>query len=149
MVLGGSYSQMVTTLVGSLSQVVTNGNSMLGTQNASQYPAYLTNNPMPNGYPWGTRTARESNPYMECPQTGVTRYYNWTVGSATLAPDGFCISSFSPAYILAHEMLVINGAYPGPTIEANWGDWIEVTVTNTLSEGTALHWHGLLQQNTV
>src|SRR5271169_2037641 len=46
-------------------------------------------------------------------------------------------------------MLVINNGYPGPTIEANWGDWIEVSVHNTLDEGTALHWHGLLQQNTV
>jgi FtsP/CotA-like multicopper oxidase with cupredoxin domain len=57
-----------------------------------------------------------------------------------------------PRYIfsyLAHEMLVINGAFPGPTIEANWGDWIQVRVTNQLQEGTSLHWHGLLQQNTV
>jgi FtsP/CotA-like multicopper oxidase with cupredoxin domain len=47
-------------------------------------------------------------------------------------------------------MMVVNGAYPGPTIEANWGDWIEVTVYNKLkTDGTAIHWHGLLQQNTV
>lgn len=46
-------------------------------------------------------------------------------------------------------MLVINGAFPGPTIEANWGDYIQVTVHNQLQEGTSLHWHGLLQQNTV
>ena len=46
-------------------------------------------------------------------------------------------------------MLVINGAFPGPTIEANWGDYIQVTVLNQLQEGTSLHWHGLLQQNTV
>jgi FtsP/CotA-like multicopper oxidase with cupredoxin domain len=36
----------------------------------------------------------------------------------------------------------------GPTIEANWGDWIEVTVTNNIeNEGTSIHWHGLLQTN--
>ena len=46
-------------------------------------------------------------------------------------------------------MIVVNGAYPGPTLEANWGDWVEVTVHNQLEEGTAVHWHGLLQQNTV
>jgi Multicopper oxidase len=46
-------------------------------------------------------------------------------------------------------MMVINGGYPGPTIEANWGDWIEITVTNELDEGTSLHWHGLIQRNTV
>lgn len=37
--------------------------------------------------------------------------------------------------------------FPGPTIEANWGDTIEVEVTNLLpNEGTTLHWHGLRQQ---
>jgi len=44
---------------------------------------------------------------------------------------------------------VVNGAFPGPTIEANWGDYIEVTVHNDLAdEGTSLHWHGLLQTQT-
>lgn len=41
-------------------------------------------------------------------------------------------------------MLVANGAFPGPLIEANWGDWIEVSVTNGLTgefqEGTSIHW---------
>lgn len=45
--------------------------------------------------------------------------------------------------------MVVNGAFPGPTIDANWGDWIEVVVHNNLtSEGTSIHWHGLLQQET-
>lgn len=34
-------------------------------------------------------------------------------------------------------------------IEANWGDWIEVAVTNDLViEGTSIHWHGFLQTGT-
>ncbi|RMZ81281.1 hypothetical protein DV737_g2539, partial [Chaetothyriales sp. CBS 132003] len=47
--------------------------------------------------------------------------------------------------------LLVNGAFPGPTIEANWGDTIQVTVTNNITEpeeGAALHWHGLLQKGT-
>jgi FtsP/CotA-like multicopper oxidase with cupredoxin domain len=45
--------------------------------------------------------------------------------------------------------LVVNGGFPGPLIEANWGDWIKVNVKNSLTdEGTALHWHGLLQKET-
>ena len=45
--------------------------------------------------------------------------------------------------------LVINGGFPGPLIEANWGDMISVTVTNNLPDaGTSLHWHGFLQKNT-
>lgn len=50
---------------------------------------------------------------------------------------------------MERQGLVVNGAYPGPTIEANWGDWIEVVVHNNLAdEGTSLHWHGLLQTAT-
>jgi len=46
-------------------------------------------------------------------------------------------------------MLVANGQFPGPMIEANWGDWIEVAVTNDLViEGTSIHWHGFLQTGT-
>ena len=44
-------------------------------------------------------------------------------------------------------MLLVNGAFPGPLIEANWGDTIQVTVHNNIStteEGVALHWHGFL-----
>ena len=46
-------------------------------------------------------------------------------------------------------MVVVNQQYPGPTMEANWGDWWEITVQNNLDEGTSIHWHGLLQVNTV
>jgi FtsP/CotA-like multicopper oxidase with cupredoxin domain len=39
---------------------------------------------------------------------------------------------------------------PGPCIEANWGDYVEITVTNNIeNEGTSLHWHGLIQKNTI
>lgn len=52
-----------------------------------------------------------------------------------LAPDGF-----------SREMMVINGQYPGPTIEANWGDILEITVTNSLAtNATDMHWHGFRQ----
>ena len=34
-------------------------------------------------------------------------------------------------------------------IEANWGDTIQVAVTNNIdNEGTSLHWHGILQKGT-
>jgi hypothetical protein len=79
-------------LAASLPQMVTNGYSLLGTQMAPQYPPYMTDNPMPDGYPWGNLTARKSNPYKDCPETGVTRYYDWTVQQMTLAPDGYCIT---------------------------------------------------------
>ncbi|CAE6440989.1 unnamed protein product, partial [Rhizoctonia solani] len=46
-------------------------------------------------------------------------------------------------------MLVVNGQYPGPTVEANEGDTIIVHVKNEIPRvGTSLHWHGLLQNGT-
>ena len=45
--------------------------------------------------------------------------------------------------------VLINEQFPGPLLEANWGDWIEVKITNEVeNEGTAIHWHGLLQKET-
>lgn len=45
--------------------------------------------------------------------------------------------------------MLINGEFPGPLIEANWGDYFEITVTNEIpDEGTSIHWHGLLQKAT-
>ncbi|MDQ3998050.1 MAG: multicopper oxidase family protein [Gemmatimonadota bacterium] len=36
-----------------------------------------------------------------------------------------------------------NGQIPGPTIEAQVGDVVEIRLTNRLAEPTAIHWHGL------
>ncbi|KAJ8108112.1 hypothetical protein ONZ43_g6526 [Nemania bipapillata] len=50
------------------------------------------------------------------------------------------------------SVILVNGQFPGPLIEANWGDYIEVNVHNNIldepQEGTALHWHGFLQTKT-
>ncbi|KAB5592773.1 hypothetical protein CTheo_3757 [Ceratobasidium theobromae] len=67
----------------------------------------------------------------------ATRTYDWTVATMTGAPDGY----YRP-------MLVVNGQYPGPTIEANEGDTIVVNVKNAMSVGTTIHWHGLYQNST-
>lgn len=74
------------------------------------------------------------------PDTGVTRYYDFTLTRDWMAPDG-----------VFRDMVVINGQFPGPLIEANWGDMIEVTVHNNITgpeEPTSVHWHGLLQRDT-
>lgn len=50
---------------------------------------------------------------------------------------------------VARPVMVINGQYPGPTIEANWGDTLEIHVKNSLTNnGTSIHWHGLRQLGT-
>ena len=40
-----------------------------------------------------------------------------------------------------------NGQTPGPTIEAQEGDYVRIYVTNHLPEPTSVHWHGLLLPN--
>ncbi|UNI13671.1 hypothetical protein JDV02_000393 [Purpureocillium takamizusanense] len=123
-------------VVNGLPQNSTNGNSELGTLDAQTLPAFQTDNPLPNGFPWSLLNV-QTNYYKENPRTGVIRRYDFTVSRKTIAPDGYQV-----------EGLLVNGAFPGPLIEANWGDTIQVTVHNNISgpdEGVALHWHGFLQ----
>ncbi|RMZ81035.1 hypothetical protein DV738_g2460, partial [Chaetothyriales sp. CBS 135597] len=118
-----------------LSQEITNGNSDLGTDQAPTYPKYLAPGPS-----WGDATAESTNPYRHRPPPHSVRRYNFVISRSTIAPDG-----------VERSVILVNDAFPGPTIEANWGDTIEVTVTNSITgpeEGTSLHWHGLLQQGT-
>ncbi|KAK3711586.1 hypothetical protein LTR37_009577 [Vermiconidia calcicola] len=120
------------------------GSSKLGALSQSTFPKWLdgTNNePYPDP-PWGERTTRNADATVQgdVPTTNVARYYNFTISRSRLSPDG-----------VLRDVIVINNQFPGPIIEANWGDWIEVSVHNKISdpeEATALHWHGLLQRGT-
>jgi FtsP/CotA-like multicopper oxidase with cupredoxin domain len=115
-------------------------NSLWGTLLAPTFPLFLTNNPLPNGFPWGLLTAAGSDPYTQAPNTGVIRSYDFTISRGSIAPDGY-----------QKDVILVNNQYPGPAIEANWGDTIQVTVHNQITgpeEGTSLHWHGLLQKET-
>lgn len=92
--------------------------------------------------PWGNHTTRNTDPTLQgdIPITNVTRYYDWTVSRSQLSPDG-----------VLRDVILVNNQFPGPMIEANFGDWIEVRVHNNISgpeEGTATHWHGVLQRET-
>ena len=70
---------------------------------------------------------------------GTKRSYTLDVSEMALSPDGVC---------MPHGK-VFNGSYPGPWIQACWGDEIEITVRNNLwYNGTTTHWHGLRQWNT-
>ncbi|PYH94878.1 hypothetical protein BO71DRAFT_378813 [Aspergillus ellipticus CBS 707.79] len=65
------------------------------------------------------------------------RKYNFTVHSDVRAPDGF-----------SREVFLINGQQPGPLIEVDEGDSLEIFVKNELPVDTSLHWHGILQHGT-
>lgn len=55
---------------------------------------------------------------------GTSVHYNFTITEETnwVAPDGS----------VRDYVQLVNGQFPGPTLFANWGDNITVTVTNTL-----------------
>ncbi|KAK4184062.1 putative laccase precursor [Podospora australis] len=67
---------------------------------------------------------------------GITRQFYLEVSEQPIAPDGTTMEHGK----------VFNRRYPGPWLEACWGDWIEVTVKNNLRwNGTSVHWHGIRQ----
>ncbi|KAK4574545.1 hypothetical protein LTR86_001386 [Recurvomyces mirabilis] len=89
----------------------------------------------------GPSTAKDGasgTEYLLHPEAHVDRQattikLEWTVTSSLRRPDG----------VLKHVYL-INGVFPGPTIEARSGDRIVVRVKNELvDEELSLHWHGL------
>ncbi|KAG8528577.1 uncharacterized protein KY384_006264 [Bacidia gigantensis] len=116
---------------------ITNGTTTLGTLTAKQLPKFLSSDPANTEPPWGSNySAQNSDGYLNAPDTGVVRRYDLTITRGTIAPDGF-----------ERQSLLINNAFPGPLIEANWGDTIQVTVNNKITgpeEGTTMHWHGFL-----
>ncbi|CZT13380.1 hypothetical protein WAI453_013597 [Rhynchosporium graminicola] len=69
------------------------------------------------------------------PVTGKTVHYDLNISNMTLSPDG-----------VPRQGLYINGQYPGPLLTANWGDMLEIDVTNSMQDnGTSIHWHGFTQ----
>ncbi|KAF2157303.1 multicopper oxidase [Myriangium duriaei CBS 260.36] len=72
------------------------------------------------------------------PTTGKTVSYSLEITNTTCNPDG---NAGQPCYL-------VNGQYPGPTIVADWGDTVSITVKNSLTtNGTSVHWHGVRQLN--
>ncbi|CAG8767953.1 1120_t:CDS:2, partial [Dentiscutata erythropus] len=42
----------------------------------------------------------------------------------------------------------VNGQYPAPIIQANFGDRLLINVTNKFGDPATVHWHGLFQNGT-
>ncbi|OJJ54694.1 hypothetical protein ASPSYDRAFT_49808 [Aspergillus sydowii CBS 593.65] len=75
--------------------------------------------------------------YFACCSGAILRTYNLTLHSDIRAPDG-----------VKREVYLINGQQPGPLIEADEGDDLEIFVKNLLPVDATLHWHGILQRGT-
>lgn len=90
-----------------------------------------------------TKTGQQYNittHYEDDGPKGRVRQYELVVEEACLNPDGY-------GDIAAQAF---NGQFPGPRIQACWGDQVQIRVTNKLlNNGTSVHWHGLRQLNTV
>jgi FtsP/CotA-like multicopper oxidase with cupredoxin domain len=69
--------------------------------------------------------------------TAKVHIFNWTLSQGIRNPDG--------VYKLVY---LINGKFPLPTIEVDYGDWIDLTLSNKLyMETTSIHWHGINMDN--
>ena len=86
---------------------------------------------------WCDGKTVDSDYYKEY-KSGQTCKFDLTITNTTLSFDKGPIMSFA-----------INGQSPGPVIECNWGDMIEITVNNKLQDNaTTIHWHGIRQIGT-
>ncbi|KAH8585412.1 extracellular dihydrogeodin oxidase/laccase [Bisporella sp. PMI_857] len=87
---------------------------------------------------WSDSFDLSTNYYDEVPDTGVTREYYLELVNTTAALDG-----------VSRNVLLVNGTFPGPTLFADWGDTVKVTLYNGLeNNGTSLHFHGIRQNFT-
>ncbi|KAH9462276.1 hypothetical protein Pst134EB_006183 [Puccinia striiformis f. sp. tritici] len=72
---------------------------------------------------------------FEINSTPQTRNYFWTITNETAAPDGF-----------SRNMLLVNSQFPGPLIEANDVDTLNIVIVNKMSAAVTIHWHGIFQR---
>ncbi|KAF7196718.1 Iron transport multicopper oxidase fetC [Pseudocercospora fuligena] len=79
------------------------------------------------------RNVSRLNPEDHVNREPKTLKHKWRVTSGLRRPDG-----------VLRRVYLVNGQFPGPTIEARSGDEIIIEVENTLEQdGISIHWHGL------
>ncbi|KAF4983400.1 hypothetical protein FZEAL_1129 [Fusarium zealandicum] len=78
--------------------------------------------------------------YEKFAPVGITRNYTLNVTETSYNADG---QPFPDAKLF-------NDQYPGPWLEACWGDTLNITVINSMTtNGTSIHWHGIRQNQTM
>jgi iron transport multicopper oxidase len=69
----------------------------------------------------------------------ATQTFNWNITYTTANPDG----------LFERQVIGVNGQWPIPPIQVNYGDRVIINVHNQLdNEQTSLHGHGLFQNGT-
>ncbi|PHH54403.1 Laccase abr2 [Ceratocystis fimbriata CBS 114723] len=91
----------------------------------------------------GLTSAKPALPHLlNCPAnghhgSGQPRVFNLDITWEDHAPDGFVRKQF-----------LVNGSFPGPTLEMNQGDQVRVVVRNRSPFNTTIHCHGIEMLNT-
>ncbi len=89
-------------------------------------------------------------PSLGVPQSGqaaptVTRYPLRI--PPVVSPNNFALTA-APGTAdvggMSSAVLAYNNSFPGPTFRANIGETASIHFTNGLSEGTSVHWHGMI-----
>ena len=79
------------------------------------------------------KMAIELDPTAHVFRSPETITHHWNITSDFLSPDG-----------VKKKIYLVNGQFPGPTIECRSGDKLVIHVTNSIDEeGVSIHWHGL------
>ncbi|KAH8900905.1 hypothetical protein GQ53DRAFT_132912 [Thozetella sp. PMI_491] len=103
-------------------------------------PRASTCNTATNRACWTTNFNINTDYETSTPTTGVTRTFTFTITEVNNYVGGDGVTKV--------KAMLVNGQFPGPTITADWGDRINVTVINQLvTNGTSIHWHGVRQLN--
>ncbi|KAK3985882.1 putative laccase precursor [Cladorrhinum sp. PSN332] len=106
-------------------QIITPGGRPCGQNNATNRACWKNSYNISTDYDAITPPAFNVRTY----DFHITNVTNW------LGPDG-----------VRKPAMLINGQFPGPTITADWGDYIVVNVYNDMQDnGTSIHWHGIRQ----
>ncbi|KAL0942282.1 multicopper oxidase [Colletotrichum truncatum] len=134
------HSSMIRTAFGAgifLASLVT-GNPLQSLETRISQKGCGTHGPR-NRACWKGKYSIDTDYEYVTPPTGKTRVFDLTITNHTdFAPDG-----------VSKPAMLINGQFPGPTIEADWGDFVKINVHNQLTDnGTSIHWHGMHQRNT-
>ncbi|TKY87617.1 hypothetical protein EX895_003198 [Sporisorium graminicola] len=77
----------------------------------------------------------ELNPTWDRFAPPQDRIFNWTLTQVLSNPAG-----------TTKQMRLVNGQFPGPSVEANMGDRVIVHIHNQMPVPTTIHWHGQYQR---
>ncbi|KAG2563838.1 laccase-19 [Panicum virgatum] len=69
-----------------------------------------------------------------------------SIGEAAVVEHTFVVHEMNVTHLCnTTKIYVVNGQFPGPTLDVTDGDTVVVRVANRLDHGLTIHWHGVRQ----